>query len=122
MYVGGALAPADGGDDRVEQLKNFGFSASFVQDMLKQRRMKSSPLKELCRKAAQIKVEDVMQAPSKGEYIDKDATLDIAILQLTMGQHLALLVTRNKKIVGILRLTDTFAAVFHIMKECEITI
>jgi hypothetical protein len=35
-----------------------------------------------------------------------------------MGQHQSLLVTRDKEIVGILRLTDVFAAVFHRMKEC----
>jgi hypothetical protein len=27
-------------------------------------------------------------------------------------------VARDKKIVGVLRLTDVFAAVFHKMKEC----
>lgn len=122
MDVLRALEPEDEDSDRIEKLKQFGFSGSFVQDVRKQRRLKSRPLTELCRKAAQIRVEDVMQTPSKGEYIQEDATLDIAILQLTMGQHLALLVTRNKKIVGILRLTDTFAAVFHTMKECDITI
>ncbi len=33
---------------------------------------------------------------------------------------MALLVTRNNDIVGILRLADVFAAIFHTMKECEI--
>ena len=46
------------------------------------------------------------------------ATLEIAIHQLIMGQHQSLLVTRDAEIVGILRLTDVFAAVFHKMKEC----
>jgi hypothetical protein len=35
-----------------------------------------------------------------------------------MGHHQSLLVTRKEKILGILRLTDVFAAVFHKMKEC----
>ena len=61
-----------------------------------------------------------MQAPSEGEIIDQEASLEIAVLQLVMGNHLSLLVTRDRKIVGILRLTDVFAAVFHTMKECEI--
>jgi predicted transcriptional regulator len=69
-----------------------------------------------------MKVEDVMQTPTRGEYIDAEASLDIAIMQLTLGQHLALLVTRGKNIIGILRLTDVFAAVFHTMKECELPI
>ena len=61
-----------------------------------------------------------MQAPSEGEFIEQDASLEIAVLQLVMGRHLSLLVTKDKKIVGVLRLTDTFAAIFHSMKECEI--
>ena len=60
-----------------------------------------------------------MQAPSEGEFIDQEASLEIAVMQLVMGQHLSLLVTSGGKIVGILRLTDVFAAIFHTMKECE---
>ena len=61
-----------------------------------------------------------MQAPSEGEFIEQDATLEMAIVQLVQGHHLSLLVTRNKEITGILRMTDAFAAVFHTMKECEL--
>ncbi len=60
-----------------------------------------------------------MQAPSEGEFIDQEASLEIAVLQLVTGHHLSLLVTRGKKIAGVLRLTDVFAAIFHTMKECE---
>ena len=60
-----------------------------------------------------------MQAPSEGEFNEQEATLEAAIVQLVMGRHLSLLVTRDNKIVGLLRLTDAFAAVFHTMKECE---
>jgi len=120
MDVLRSLEPEDDDTDQIDELKQFGFSSAFVQSVRKQRRLRSSPLTELCRKAAKIKVEEVMQTPSEGEYIDEDASLDLAILQLTMGQHLALLVTRGKEIVGILRLTDAFAAVFHTMKECDL--
>lgn len=122
MDVLRALEPNEDGAGQIDALSQFGFSASFVQDVRKQHRLKSSPLTDLCSKAAKMKVEDVMQTPSEGEYIDEKASLDIAILQLTLGQHLSLLVIREKKIVGVLRLTDAFAAVFHTMKECELTI
>jgi hypothetical protein len=35
-----------------------------------------------------------------------------------MGSHQSLLVTGGEKNVGILRLTDVFATVFHKMREC----
>ena len=61
-----------------------------------------------------------MQAPTEGEIIDQEASLESAIMQLVIGHHISLLVTRDQAIIGILRLTDAFAAVFHTMKECEI--
>ena len=61
-----------------------------------------------------------MQTPSEGEFIEAEAHLDMAIMQLVTGNHISLLVTRNKELVGILRMTDAFAAVYHAMKECEI--
>jgi CBS domain-containing protein len=59
-----------------------------------------------------------MYTPGEGEYVSENASLGEAIHQLIMGHHQSLLVTRDDKIVGILRLTDVFAAVFHRMKEC----
>jgi CBS domain-containing protein len=122
MDVLRALEPEGNGSEQTVVLNQFGFSASFVQHLHKQQRLRANPLRELCHKAAQMKVEDVMQTPTKGEYIDAESSLDIAVMQLTLGQHLALLVTSGKKIIGILRLTDVFAAVFHTMKECELPI
>ena len=61
-----------------------------------------------------------MQTLSEGEFIDREASLEMAVMQLVMGHHISLLVTRDKEIIGILRLTDAFAAIFHMMKECEI--
>jgi CBS-domain-containing membrane protein len=116
-----ALEPKNEDLGDINALVQYGFSSNFVRNVRKQRRMQSSPLKDICGKAARLKVEDFMQAPSEGEIIDQEASLEIAVLQLVMGHHLSLLVSRNSKIVGILRLTDVFAAVFHTMKECEIT-
>jgi len=115
-----ALEPKNDELSDVNELSQYGFSSNFIRNVRTQERLKASPLKDICSKAAKLKVEDFMQAPSEGEFIDQEASLEIAVLQLVMGHHLALLVTRMKKIVGILRLTDVFAAVFHTMKECEI--
>ena len=62
-----------------------------------------------------------MQTPSEGEYVNEDTSLDTAVHKLLTGHHLSLLVTQKKKIVGILRMPDVFAATFHVMKEVEAT-
>jgi predicted transcriptional regulator len=89
-----------------------------VQGLRKERRLQGVPLKDLYVRTAGLKVEDFMQSPTEGEYVEQDASLDIAVHQLVLGNHLALLVTKAREIVGILRLTDVFGAVSSDMKEC----
>ena len=114
-----ALEPKDDESDNFSALGQFGFSANFVHKMHKRRLVKATPLNVLCSQASKQKVEDFMQAPSEGEFIEEEETLETAVMQLVMGHHLSLMVIRDNKIVGLLRLTDAFAAVFHTMKKCE---
>lgn len=115
-----ALEPEEEGGEDLRTLTGFGFSPRFIQSLHKQRRLKNAPLKDLCRKASELRVEEFMQTPAELDSVDQEVSLEFAIQQLVMGDHLSLLVTRGAKIVGILRLTDVFAAVFHAMKECDI--
>ena len=62
-----------------------------------------------------------MKTPSENEFIEEDTPVEAAIHQLQIGPYLSLLVTRKKDIVGILRLSDVFASVFHAMKENELS-
>jgi CBS domain-containing protein len=89
------------------------FSKIFLKTMQDHYRLFDSPLEELRKKADMLKVKDFMYTPSTDECLNENATLDEAIHVLIMGHHQSVLVTRNNKIVGILRLTDAFAAVFQ---------
>ncbi|MFA4915916.1 MAG: CBS domain-containing protein [Syntrophales bacterium] len=117
-----ALEPKEEDGESLMQLARFGFSRPFIRDIQKQKRLKGAPLKDLYTKAMSLKVEEFMQTPTEGEYVAHDASLDIAIHQLVRGDHLSLLVTREKDIVGILRLTDVFAAIFCSIKDYEHTL
>ena len=101
-----------------EGLHRYGFGKQFTKSMLEDYHLFASPLEDICRKAGEQNVKKFMKTPTEGEYISEDASLDVAIHQLIMGNHQSLLTTRGEKIVGILRQTDVFAAVFHAMKEC----
>ena len=114
-----ALEPKDEDPGEIDQLRQFSFSSNFVQKLHNERRMSAEPLKDLCSKASKLRVEDFMQTPSEGEFIEYEASLETAVMQLVTGHHISLLVTRDKEIIGILRMTDAFAAVYHTMKECE---
>ena len=95
-----------------------GFTRSFMKSMLAHYELWDKPLNDICRKAFDVKVRNIMYSPTEGEYVDEDASIGEALHQLLMGHHQSLLVTRDKEIVGILRLTDVFKEVCEAIKTC----
>jgi CBS-domain-containing membrane protein len=65
---------------------------------------------------AAINVADFMQVPTEGEFVEETDTLNIAMHRIVMGQHHSLLVTKEKRIVGILRSTDVFNALYNLIE------
>jgi CBS domain-containing protein len=99
---------------------SYGFSVSFLKDLQQQYSLLDGALENICKKAGQTKVEDFMSKISEGEFIEYDASLDRAIHLLVMGRLQSLMVQKKGKVIGVLRLTDVFASVFHVMKKCSI--
>lgn len=115
-----ALEPAAEDTSDLQELAQFGFSHQYIRTLRKIHRGQAAPLADLCRKAAELKVEDFMHIAVEDEFIDHEATLDMAIHQLVNEKLLSLLVTKDGDTIGILRLADVFAAVYHTLKDCNI--
>lgn len=97
-----------------------GLSQNFIKSMIGQYKLWDLPLNDICRKAAQLSVKSFMYKPDDEELVEEEASLDAAVHQLVMGHHQSLLVTRNSDIIGILKLTDVFKEICHVIKgECE---
>jgi CBS domain containing-hemolysin-like protein len=108
---------------QIENLKTgsfSGFSRDYLKSVMKEYRLWQSPLDELCSKAVRISVRDIMEKPSEGEYVEENASLDEACHQLATLCHHSLLVTRGRKIVGVLRASDIFAKINEAIKACRI--
>lgn len=114
-----ALEPSDNNLDQIRKYKKFGFTRKAVALQQEEYLKSSPPILDVYSTAAKLKVADFMQRPTEGEYVDENTTLDMALHQLTAGSNLSLLVTKGTEIVGVLRLSDVFAAVFHAMKKSE---
>ena len=97
-----------------------GITSDFFRSMMKDYGLWNRPLRDLCRKASQIRVKDIMYTPTEGEYVKEEESLDQAIHQLIVGHHQSLLVVRGEKIVGILRLSDVFREVCMMILACEV--
>ena len=115
-----ALEPKYQGAPEFKELDQFMINADYVRNLIDELGLLKKPVQDICRKAAEVTVKNIMHQPAQGEFVNEDATLNEAIVQLLMGRHQSLLVTRNGEIVGILRLTDVFKKVTDMIKECKI--
>ncbi len=97
---------------------HMGFTRKFQKTMFESLKLWQNPMEQVCRKAAEIKVRTFMTTPEEHEIIGPDQELGEAIHQLVIGHHQSLLVSEGGKIVGILRLTDTFEAVAENILAC----
>ena len=97
-------------------LSRFGFSNDFLNSLLINYSLWDETLEELVKKTRNLKVKEVMYTPSLGEYVDQDAPLAEAVHQFILGCHQALLVLKNDKVVGVLRLSDLFDMVVKAIK------
>ncbi|MBU1711850.1 MAG: CBS domain-containing protein [Proteobacteria bacterium] len=116
-----AILPKNELTQQIEDISRFGFSTSLINSLREKYRLEEGILDDIYKKATRMKVEDYMQTPSEGEYVDEMTSIDTAMYQIVIGTHLSLIVTRGDKIVGLLRMSDVFAAVFHAMKSGELT-
>jgi CBS domain-containing protein len=98
---------------------HMGFTRKYQKAIIESLKLWQDPLDQLCKKAAQIKIETFMITPKKSEMIEPDAPLGDAIHQLVLGHHQSLLVTHDNKVVGVLRLTDAFQVVSDAVLNCN---
>ncbi len=111
-----AIEPDFDFDIDLEKLQKFNFSPEYLAQMRDKYRAQGQIIRnDTLKQAAGKKVEDFMQSHSAGEYVAEDCSVDTAIHKLVSGTHLSLLVSRGDTIVGILRISDVFAAVFQEM-------
>ena len=87
--------------------------------MLKEHQLWEKSLDDICKKASEIIVKTIMYTPTEGEFVKEDTSLEVAIHQLILGRHQSLLVTRDRDIVGILRLTDVFREIANKIVTCS---
>jgi CBS domain-containing protein len=98
---------------------HMGFTRKFQKAMFESLKLWQDPLEHICKKAAEIKVKTFMVTPQESEMIEPDQQLGEAIHQLVIGHHQSLLVSKDGKIVGVLRLADAFQVVADNILTCS---
>lgn len=93
------------GDLGIQRLSNY-----ILKTMVDKYKLFEVPFDQACQRAARLPVRKVMHRPKTDEFIDKDGSLGEAIHRLVVGCHQSLLVRDGGRVIGVLRLTDLFAA------------
>lgn len=104
-----------------EGMDRYGINADYIRKMIRELGLLKPPLDDICRIVADVRVKNIMYSPTEGEYVPETATLSEAVLLLLAGHHQSLLVTREKEIVGIIRLTDVFEKISDLISTCKIS-
>jgi len=104
----------------LKKLSGFGLSAEFLKSTIDRYDLWQASLDELCQRAVNVKLGDIVAYPTEGEVIDQNASLCRGIHQLIMGRYQSLLVTSKGDIIGVLKLTDVFLEAYRRLKEHRI--
>lgn len=118
--VSAGIEPEYRGIKHFLEKTHFGLSPEYLRSMMQDYGLWKKPLEDLCRKASEIRVKDIMSKPAPGEHISEEAALDEAIHRLVMGRYQSLIVQKGENITGILRMSDVFKGICDIVKTCNI--
>ena len=104
----------------IRETSRYGFNPEFLRSMVNSVGLWQKPLENLCKKAAEINVKEIMQVLTPTEFIREDSSIDQAIHQMVMGRHASLLVKKGDFVVGILRQSDVFKEICDRIKACKV--
>ncbi|MFC1477665.1 HPP family protein [candidate division KSB1 bacterium] len=98
-----------------DNLAGTGVNSDVVQSMMEEFRLWDDDLSSICRRTETIKIKEVMHPFD--ENIDENAPVMEAVHKLVSWNSLSLLVTREGKAVGILRLSDLYYRLTRYIKQ-----
>ena len=110
-----ALEPGYNSLGDLQLLSKSGLSTELIEVMRDNFNFWNDSLENICQRAHTIRVKDVMHPFS--ESVEEDETLVEAIHAILMGQTLSLLVRKEQKITGIIRLSDLFSEITSTIKS-----
>ena len=114
-----ALEPQSSVLEDLALLTRAGVSDEFLAKTLEHHRLFRANLTGLCRAAAGLPVRRVMQPVTQS--IEENASLSEALHNLVVWQTLSVLVTRDQRPVGLLRLSDLCREIIRHIKTAPTT-
>lgn len=124
----GKLSPIDlirGLEPNYNQLDDkdtsFRYGFGYAKDAMEETyRLWQTPFKDLCKKAVDVHIRDVVRRFPEQQTVDSGDRLDKVFHRFVMGRHDSLFVSQDGEIAGMLLFSDIFDRVSETMKACGI--
>jgi len=92
----------------------------YVADIFKEFGLWSDTLGALCKKGCDITVGNAMYVPGKEEYLDEEDDLEHGVHNYIVGAHQPIIVRKDGKVTGVLRLNDVFEEIKKRIIACAL--
>ena len=114
-----ALEPTTEDLNNIDKLSKFGFGSNFITQLREDLRLDDTSIENVYSGSGILgmKVEDFMKELADNDFIDENTSLATAAHQMSVRKRLSMLVTRDKDVIGILKLSDVFTAVIQAIKS-----
>lgn len=94
-------------------------TGDYVSKLFKDYELWSEPFKNLCSRAAELKIEAVMHRPGEAEFIDENSSLSKALHKYVVGVRQPLIVRKDGEVTGVLRVGDMFEEIRKQILSCS---
>lgn len=124
----GKLSPIDlirGLEPNYKQMDDkdtsFRYGFGYAKDAMEETyRLWQTPFKDLCKKAVDVHIRDVVRRFPEQQTVESGDRLDKVFHRFVMGRHDSLFVSQDGEIAGMLLFSDIFDRVSETMKACGI--
>lgn len=113
------LDPRYGTFGDLRKLSRFGFSPSFYEHLVSDMDLLTKPLDDLCKRAAQMHVKDIMDAIDFNLCIKPEETINGAIHYFIITRKQSLFVAERPDVLGMLELTSITNEVRERIRACR---
>jgi CBS domain-containing protein len=103
-----------------DSVSKFGLNPDLVKAMMVSHRVWNKSLPETCRRAATKTVRDFMSTPERNTFIEEEAPITDVLYKMVKGERMSLFVTRDEKIIGVIKVVDVLSTVCRLVKEGKV--
>jgi hypothetical protein len=103
----------------IRKLSRFGFSPSFYDHLVNDMDLLTKPLDDLCKRAAQMHVKEIMDPIDFSLCIKRDETINAAIHYFIITRKQSLFVAKGIEVLGMLELMSITNEVGESIRSCR---